>query len=225
MHVSNVIEGATVQIHFSDQKAKPLFSAENKQKAKTEANKRVIDFGVSANRLLSGNFAKKFEPETHKPDQIFLQRVLVAAGPELEPADFEAYATAQIRKMVRSHKEIVPGILISLAEQAARQLRDKPADESPAPAARQPLPPPAPLDPALPWDQVRRQLQAICSEFTYSNWFADTRQISAGKSSIVVAVGDEGIKLFLEESEELQARISEASAYVQQPSKIIWRVE
>ncbi len=126
--------------------------------------------------------------------------------------------------MRKKRKPIAKGLLIAFAEQAAHEFRSVIPEEAPPPPLA-PLPPPPPLDPTIAWDIVRKQLQAICSEITYSNWFARTRQISAGKASIVVTAPDEGTKEFLETDIDLKARISEACEYTQQPSKIIWRVE
>ncbi len=237
VQVSSFVEADIVRITFGDHKAKreqkanpAIVDRREEGKAKTAVGidlTRQIAFENGSRILLESYFTQPFTPKTNPADQKLFAQILEAAGPDLHPDFFDSYCRAEIDAMRRKRKPIYSGILVPLASQAARKWPLVQADIAAAapPPQPAPLPPPAPLDLSLPWDRIRQQLQAICSEITYLNWFARTRQISAGKAAIVVAVPDEGTKMLLEDDEPIKQRISEACAYTQQPSKIIWKVE
>lgn len=242
VEVTSFIEADTVRITFGDYKAnlhqadaeirKTVFSTENTKTASFVTNKELTEnkpgqpvrlaFASVIKSILESYFERPFDP-SDPADKKFAAKILKAAGPDLTPNFFNHFAQAELRSMKRRNRAIYPGILIPLAEQAAKteQLRNLREAEMPRPAA--PPPPAEPLDPSKPWDRAREYMSAMMGEIPYTNWLAHTRQISAGSKSIIVAVPDQQTLDYIEG--ELLDVIKAACAYVQVPEKIIWRIE
>jgi hypothetical protein len=110
------------------------------QKAKTEAVERLESFDRAISVTQTSLFDRPFD-STVPADKKFLRSILAAAGDTLPAAYFETFVREEIQAMVRRRKSIYPGILISLAAQAARKFAASQCNFAPAsPSDAAPLP-------------------------------------------------------------------------------------
>lgn len=134
----------------------------------------------------------------------------------------------------RARPQDRPGLMLNLAEEAARvwsaecereqeaaadRRQQEAAATMPANDAESTL---EPLDPAKPWDQVRERLKTSITPEAYFNWFAQTRQLAADENSVTVLVRDQfTLDIITTDYAGVLTKVSkEANVRL-----IVWRVE
>ncbi len=121
LEVSATAEADVLLIRFSqtankEQKVEyPYYTPKNE----VVENTRFSEFERVVLALLLQEVGKALNP-SDPADRRFLERIAAAAGPNLPAANFECYARQEIRSMRKRRKEISSGVLIPLAEQAAK---------------------------------------------------------------------------------------------------------
>ena len=163
-------------------------------------------------------------------DDGFIRTVFAAANGapvEILQAQVElrfrsAQGATMFHAEARKHQ---PGLLVSLATDAARafilrqSIEKTRNDHMPPVEARKP---PEPLNPARRWDRIRRELQKRLTPVSYGNWFAYTWQVEETPDTVTVVVdGDEEAAQFL--AEEYGAIIAEICGALNEPASIQWR--
>lgn len=161
----------------------------------------------------------------------FIRRVFEAAQgapvADLQSQVDVRFARQQgIETFARNARKHRPGLLISLAGDAARAFRLREEIEKARPdkmATTQPAKPPEALNPSRRWDRIRAHLQTQLSQVSYDNWFAFTRQLEETEHTTTIGVQDETTAEYLKT--EYGRAIEMAAAYLGEPVRFIWRVE
>jgi hypothetical protein len=133
-----------------------------------------------------------------------------------------AQGAETFQREARKHQ---PGLLVKLAEQAARthaahrQREKETANKMPTvePQRRR-----EPLDAAKRWDRIRRALQTRITPESYSNWFERTSQLTETASAVMVEVegGQDAIDLI---SSEYSPLLSKVCMELGEPETIVWK--
>jgi hypothetical protein len=206
-----------------DEEAKPCRAAALHGAEGFEANTELTRYRTYLNALMLKLW------ETAKGED-FIRAVFKAAdGAPLEALQNQvalkfkdAQGDATFRKEARKHQ---PGLLIGLAEDAARAFKLRLQTDKTRTAQMPPIgarKPPEPLNPARRWDRIRQQLQKRLTPESYENWFARTWQMDERGDLMIVGVdgGEETVLLLTEEYGPL---IAEICAAVKEPLTIQWR--